>query len=195
MTEQCDCPPHDCAVLVRRYRDEGDKAALDELVRLYEARVRGLVGRVLNPAGLGDEVADCAQDAWVRVLGRLDRWRDKFEDGRIGRFCHWLSVVVTHVAVDYLKSAPPQSKSIDPNQIDKIANEIDFQSIIRCIEQLSAEFPPDIRAVFDLKKQRLSENEIAARLGIGVRTVRNRFRRARWMLKPCLEDLGWRRGR
>jgi len=60
----------DRALLVRA--QSGDMAAFEQFVRLFELRVRGLLGRILNDER---DVEEAAQDAFVQAWRHLDRFR------------------------------------------------------------------------------------------------------------------------
>ena len=60
----------DRALLVRA--QSGDMAAFEQFVRLFELRVRGLLGRILNDER---DVEEAAQDTFVQAWRHLDRFR------------------------------------------------------------------------------------------------------------------------
>lgn len=193
-----DCPncPIRCETLVFRARGGGKDAriALDELSESFRADVRKIIASRLDP----EEHDDGEQEAWLRVLSRLDRW-----DGK-GPFCHWLRVVTGHVAIDYgigRRRATSLTQVLQqeiPVGVSKGVEEV--QEVIECIEEAAARLPPDLRRLYDVMTLRVREPErepmtheqMAEALGLKIRTFYYKYREMRKRFDHCLNDLPWR---
>src|SRR5436305_13179537 len=77
-------------VLAVRAKD-GDRAALETLVRRHESRVRRLASYLLDDP---QDAEDAAQEALAKVLTRIDQFRGE------SRFATWLYSLVTNTCRD-----------------------------------------------------------------------------------------------
>jgi RNA polymerase sigma-70 factor (ECF subfamily) len=77
--------------LLVRYRDEGDRAAFEELVHRYERELYSYLRRYLGDASL-------AEDAFQGTFLQLHLKRDQFEADRKVR--PWLYTIATNQAID-----------------------------------------------------------------------------------------------
>lgn len=82
--------------LLIRQAQRGDRAAFEQLVRLYENNVLRLA---LQLARSDDEARDLYQEAFLKIYRSLDRFR--FES----RFSTWVYRVVMNVCLDHLRRA------------------------------------------------------------------------------------------
>src|SRR3989304_4903459 len=81
-------------LLLRRYRDKGDRAAFEELVHRYERELYSYLRRYL-----GD--ADLAEDVFQTTFLQVHQKCSQFQDGR--SFRPWLYTIATHQAIDALR--------------------------------------------------------------------------------------------
>jgi RNA polymerase sigma-70 factor (ECF subfamily) len=88
-------PPSDEA-LMTRYRDSGQTADFNELIKRYERELYRYLARYLGDAALAEDVF---QNSFLQVHLK----RGLYEDGR--PFRPWLYAIATHQAVDTLRKA------------------------------------------------------------------------------------------
>ena len=159
----------------------GDHEAFAALVRLYDAKLRGLAFRVL---GDRDRMDDALQEAYVRAFRALPRFRG---DARMGT---WLFRItynacldelargrkVTHVTLDELV----EQASGEPQPGEALAHRSEMADALRAL-------PADERAVVFLVDVHGYDYARAAELvGVPVGTVASRLSRARHSLRHAL---------
>jgi RNA polymerase sigma-70 factor (ECF subfamily) len=83
-------------VLMTRYRDSGQTADFNELIKRYERELYRYLARYLGDAALAEDVF---QNSFLQVHLK----RGLYEDGR--PFRPWLYAIATHQAVDSLRKA------------------------------------------------------------------------------------------
>src|SRR5471032_2455784 len=83
-------PDADVVALAQR----GKEDAFRELVRRYERPVFSLVFRMVRDSATAE---DLAQDAFIKVLSHLDKYRPEF------KFSSWLFKIANNVAIDFLR--------------------------------------------------------------------------------------------
>ena len=143
--------------LIRRAQG-GDRAAFDDLVRLYDRNVLRIALQMVRSP---DEAQDLYQEAFLKVYRSLSRFR--FE----ARFSTWLYRVVTNVCLDHLRrqntrketqapmqaegeseyfqSIADQSPAVDPEQT------LRAREIGRRIGRALARLNPRERVVFEMR--------------------------------------------
>lgn len=187
-------PDHDLVAAAQ----QGDRAALDALLRRHHPRLRALCLRL---TGDPTDADDACQDALVAVVRGLARF-----DGR-STFATWAYRVTTNTCLDELRRrrrrplpglladgptlagrgeivAPDTSagggRLAEPDPGDTVADRLDIDAAI-------AQLPPDFRVAVVLRDLcELSYGEIAEILGVPVGTVRSRIARGRAALLPLL---------
>lgn len=82
-------------MLIRRYLS-GEAQAFDELVQRHQGPLFGFLLRMTSNR---EEAEDLAQDAFIRVLGGLGRYRHK------GKFRAWLMSIARNLVVDRARRA------------------------------------------------------------------------------------------
>ncbi len=168
----------------------GDPAARERFVKLYEARVYALVGRLLLTCP--SEVDDVAQEVFVRALGALSRVETR-GDSKIST---WLLTIATRASIDVLRrtaraerrhgrAAADTASFPDTEPFSDMVMARDLDTRVR---RVLAELSHDHRAVLVLRAYHdLDYGEIAEVLGIDEGTVKSRLSRARMALKAELE--------
>lgn len=169
---------------------QGDVAAFNQLVRLYESRVFNLCYRML---GDSDSAADAAQDTFLAAYRNLHRFRG-------GSFRSWLLRIATNTCYDVLraqKRRPTTSLDAmleseeshfeppDPGSTpEEIAQQREFQ---QQIQQCLAQLPDDQRVVVILSDiQGMPYNDIVEITGATLGTVKSRLSRGRARLRELL---------
>lgn len=187
--------------LVERVQ-RGDSSAFDVLVRKYQHRVIGLVGRYVND---WSECQDIAQDVFMRAYRALPNFRGD------AQFSTWLHRIAVNTAKNHLvaqKRRPPNDDidvmdaeqfdgSLRLRDTDTPEHELLRQEIERTVMDAVERLPNDLRQAISLREvDGLSYDEIAARMGCPIGTVRSRIFRARdaidAQLKPLLDNDGIR---
>jgi len=182
--------------LIDRAR-RGDRAAFDELVRLYDQQVLRLVLRfVASP----ENARDLYQEVFLKVYRSLDRFR--FDS----RFSTWLYRIVTNVCLDHLRRQKVREETQAPEREDgepeffqalpdkkPVGNpERVYQSgeIRRRIEKALARLGSRERLVFELRHfQGMRLRTIGELCGTSEETAKNSLFRATQKLRGELGDL------
>ncbi|HEY8346169.1 MAG TPA: sigma-70 family RNA polymerase sigma factor [Symbiobacteriaceae bacterium] len=181
-------------VLVKQAQ-EGDRAALCELIRRYERKTYNLAFRLM---GNHADASDAAQEALVRVYMRLHKFRGD------AAFSTWLFRVVTNTCLDELRRRErlqhlsldeplttedgplPRQSMVDTASPLELVERGELQEAVqRAINRL----PADYRAVVVLRDiQDYSYQQIAYCLGTSLGTVKSRLHRARQALQVILRN-------
>ncbi len=183
--------------LVRRVQ-RGDSTAFDALVRKYQHRIIGLIGRYIAD---WSECQDVAQETFLRAYRALGNFRGD------AQFYTWLHRIAVNTAKNHLvaQNRRPPSDDIDAGDAEQfdtgirlrnndtpehelLRQEIE-QTVVRVVEAL----PEELRSAITLREvEGLSYDEIAAQMGCPIGTVRSRIFRAREAidaeLKPLLDN-------
>ena len=173
---------------------QGDMAAFEQLVRLYEKRVFALTKRMCrNPA----DAEEAAQEAFLAVWQGLPFFRGD------SSFSTWLYRLVSNACVDVLRregrhqtaagpSLDDEAVSIDVPDAAPTPHDAAEQSELRQqIEEGLAALSPEHREVLILREMhQLSYDEIAETLDMDIGTVKSRINRGRKQLRKILLESG-----
>ncbi len=188
-------PDADVVVLAQK----GREAAFRELIRRYERPVFSLIFRMVRDGTLAE---DLAQDAFIKVLNNLDKYRAEF------KFSSWLFKIANNVAIDHLRRRQLDTISMDGSPHARTAAEMEATSFdVRdhgenaldelaarelgsAIEQAIGRLRPEYRNCIMLRHvEGRSYEEIAATLDLPLGTVKTYIHRARHQLREELEHL------
>jgi RNA polymerase sigma-70 factor (ECF subfamily) len=188
-------PDADVVVLAQR----GREPAFRELIRRYERPVFSLIYRMVRDSTTAE---DLSQDAFIKVLNHLDRYRPEF------KFSSWLFKIANNVAIDHLRRRQLDTVSMDGSPHATSASEIEATSIEiadqgespldalaarelgAAIEAAIGKLRPEYRNCIMLRHvEGRSYEEIAATLDLPLGTVKTYIHRARHELREALEDL------
>ncbi len=183
--------------LVRRVQ-RGDSAAFDALVRKYQHRIIGLIGRYIPD---WSECQDVAQETFLRAYRALGNFRGD------AQFYTWLHRIAVNTAKNYLvaQNRRPPTDDIDAGDAEQFdtgtrlrnndtpEHELLRQEIERTVMRVVEALPEELRSAISLREvEGLSYGEIATRMGCPIGTVRSRIFRAREAidaeLKPLLDN-------
>jgi RNA polymerase sigma-70 factor (ECF subfamily) len=184
------------AALLERARN-GDVDAFAAFVRLFERRVRAVLGRLLDDER---DVHEAAQDTFVQAWRHLDRFR-----GESAPFT-WLYRIAVNEALQRTRRKRLDTRSLEsvelergetagerlarPRPADTEAAEREELSFVA--ERLRA-LPFDARAPLVLRDlEGWSYEDVADTLGVSVAAVKSRVHRARMQLRAELD--AWRSG-
>lgn len=164
----------------------GDRTAFEALYRATSARLFGICLRVLSDRA---EAEDVLQDAFVTIWHRAAQ----FDANRAGAIA-WLSTIARNRAIDRLRARPPMSRAplaaiedmADPGTTpERNAESItDRSRLERCLEQLDDRRRSLIRTAFF---DGATYDELAARIGAPLGSVKSWIRRGLMQLRTCLE--------
>lgn len=170
----------------------GESAAFETLVRAHQRSVHGLALRML---GAKDAADDLAQEVFLQLHLHLS----SIESG--AHLAFWLRRVVTHRAIDRLRSRPQFAvTSIDDEPDIADTRTTDDPMLQRRLRELLTELPAAARAVMLLRYQEdLDPLEIARVLDMPVNTVKSHLKRSLCALRERLhasvhssfEELGY----
>jgi RNA polymerase sigma-70 factor, ECF subfamily len=172
--------------LVRRFLG-GDAAAFSTLLERHESRVYGLCLRIL---GDPDDARDAAQDTFLIVLRKLDRFRG---DAAFTTWLHRVTVnacydelrkrkrrPILHVATGEGDASPHEAGPPVTDPTEGIAGSLDTAAAL-------ARVPEDFRIALVLADvQDLPYEEIAHVLDVPIGTVKSRVHRGRIALARAM---------
>ncbi|WP_136248510.1 RNA polymerase sigma factor RpoE [Halomonas borealis] len=164
---------------------KGDTRAFDLLVKKYQHKIIGLIGRYVHDHA---EVQDVAQEAFIKAYRALGKFRSE------SAFYTWMYRIAINTAKNYLVSKgrrPPGSDMdiVDAEVVDHSGRLADIETpeaaiardelqgaVFEAIEAL----PEDLRTAITLRElEGLSYEDIANIMECPVGTVRSRIFRAR----------------
>ncbi|MBI1808553.1 MAG: sigma-70 family RNA polymerase sigma factor [Gemmatimonadetes bacterium] len=188
-------PDADVVALAQRGRED----AFRELVRRYERPVFSLIFRMVRDTATTE---DLAQDAFIKVLNHLDKYRPEF------KFSSWLFKIANNVAIDFLRRRQLDTVSMDGSPHAQTAADVEATSfdvssqdespldrmeakeLGSAIERAIAQLRPEYRSCILLRHvEGRSYEEIAATLDLPLGTVKTYIHRARHQLRDALEHL------
>lgn len=170
--------------LLRAFVAQGDRDALESLLRRHEARVYGLAYRTL---GNRADALDATQEVFLRVIrkGRLFRGRSAFST--------WLYRLTINLCKDMLRQQARRREVIEEVEAEtadiSVAERLDVE---RALKRL----PEDHRVVLVMRDiYGLTYAEIAETLEVPEGTVKSRIARGREALAGLLGELDEQPGR
>ena len=161
----------------------GDKEALR---RLYERFARFAMGVTLRYVPKRDDALDIVQDSFISILTSIDSFEYRGE----GSLRSWVSKIVSHHAVDWIKKHQLLLFS------DQMSNEIeeDEDSDIEAVPQelmneMIGQLPIRYRVIVNLRAfEGLSHKDIALRLDISEKASVTLFSRAKRKLAKMIKE-------
>jgi RNA polymerase sigma-70 factor (ECF subfamily) len=174
----------DAACVARCLR--GDAAAFEPLVERYE---RVLFGVALRLLGNRDDACDAVQAAFVRAYQRLDR----YDPSR--KFFSWMYRIAVNECLNAVR-ARRTTEQIDPaTPVEPVAFAgVQTRELRDDIQAALMQLTAEQRRVVVLRHfAELSYEDVAAALGLPVKTVRSRLFAARQRLAGLLVPPGARR--
>jgi len=186
---------HERALILRAQR--GERAAFEELVRMYEDTVLRLTVQLVRSE---EEARDLYQESFLKVYRSLGRFRFQ------SRFSTWLYRVVMNVCLDHLRRTKRRREvSATPNE----AGEGDFfrtlpeerpglnperalrsREISQRLEQALGRLSPRERLVFELRHyQGMKLRTIGDYCGTSEETAKNCLFRATQKLRAELREI------
>lgn len=165
----------------------GDRLALRVVYQDTSAKLFGVCLRILKDR---NEAEDVLQEVYVTV------WRKAgtFDPGRASPIT-WLVAIARNRAIDRLRStaASRRMEPIEaadalsdpaPGAVERIELAEEHQRLARCLGELEARHASAIRAAF---LEAATYEELAARMGVPLGTMKSWIRRSLLKLRVCLE--------
>jgi RNA polymerase sigma-70 factor (ECF subfamily) len=165
----------------------GDRAALELVYRDTSAKLFGVILRILNDRG---EAEDVLQEVYITV------WRKAsvFDPARASPIT-WLVAIARNRAIDRLRSgtgarrAAPIEEAGEVSDPAPAASELvesaqESRRLAGCLDELEARQSAAIRAAF---MDGLTYEELAARSGVPLGTMKSTIRRGLLKLRACLD--------
>ena len=154
------------------------------LVKRYQKPIYNLM---LRMTGSEQDALDLTQETFVRAYEKLE----KFDPS--APFFPWLYTMGLNLARDFLRRAkkspiesyePDDSFSIEIDQDDRLADQIDAQEVLEGLQTL----PTDSREALLLRfHEGLSVSEVASALGLSLSAAKMRIHRGLQKLRQLLE--------
>jgi len=168
--------------LTLRKAQQGERAALDQLVARYHPMVHALVWRMACARGEG-HVADLVQDALIRVLQNISR----FDPAGPARLSTWILTITTRAVLNDRRRDSTRDSKLEPTTCVDPATAAAEREIGTAIAKAVLELPEPQRIAFVLREYHdLDYGEIAKVLEIDVGTVKSRLSRARAAVRDTL---------
>lgn len=177
---------------------DGSEPAFREIVLRFQRPVFGLIVRMVRDPGRAEELA---QDTFVKAFRALHTYDVQ------RRFSAWLLTIAHHVAIDELRKAVVNTRSLDEmvNEDDRSFEIPDTRgstpavlaeraALASALQTAIGRLRPEYREIVTLRyEQDLDYQEIGEITGLPLGTVKSTLFRARKELAAHLESLGWRR--
>ena len=179
-------PGPDLAQLLQRVA-RGDRGAFAALYRQTEAKLHGVVARILVRSDIAGEVL---QEAYVRIWQKAS----DFDPAR-GSPIAWMATIARNRALDEARRVKPLALEDMPESFEPAAEDVDplgardrserLAALMRCLSQLDDEK----RQIVLLAYYRGASREaLSKRFGRPVPTIKTWLHRSLAQLKDCLSS-------
>ena len=165
----------------------GDRAAFERLYDLTCAKLLGVILRIVRDRGAAEDVL---QDAYLKVWQGAGSFSPE-----AGRPMTWLISIARHRAIDVVRrrtEAPPPEGNDGVDWLERVAEprdrEAEFMDIDRlrvCLDRLD---PEHRRCVLEAYYDGCSREELSARYGRPVNTIKTWLHRSTGALRACLGE-------
>ncbi len=171
---------------------QGDEAAFETLVRLYEKKIYTLCRRM---CGNDEDAQEAAQDAFLAL------WRSAKSFRGDASLSTWLYRLATNACIDLLRRSKRGGERVSLDDEETTFELVDAAPLPeqalerketqRLINEGLAALPEDYRAILLLREaEGLSYAEIAAAMHMELGTVKSRISRGRVLLRNYLTASG-----
>lgn len=167
----------------------GDRGAFDELVRIYEARLRSVIQKQLGQGGSTTDVDEVVQETFVLAFGAIERFQWQSE----GALFSWFSRIGRNALIDHAKHArrgphlklPDRLRSGGPSPSQALRRDERLSRLEVAIGELSTDYREVLRlSLLD----RLKVKEIARRMHRSEYAVKHLLARATRKLRALFGD-------
>jgi RNA polymerase sigma-70 factor (ECF subfamily) len=176
----------DLAELLRRVAAE-DRQAFQLLFRATSAKLYGVVFRILRRKDLADEIV---QEAYLRIWRRAASFNP-----HAGSPITWMAVIARNLALDEVRRAQPVSIEDRPEVLDmpdEFSHPLDARErsetwarLMACLEGIEKDRREMVLLAYH---HGMSREDLAAKFGAPVATVKTWLRRSLLQLRACLGD-------
>ncbi|MDY6322656.1 MAG: sigma-70 family RNA polymerase sigma factor [Succinivibrio sp.] len=179
--------------LVRRVQ-AGKTDAYNILVVRYQHKVISIAQKFVSDYA---DASDIAQEAFIKAFRALPNFRGE------SSFYTWLYRIVTNAAKSFLESSQKQRSQVDvddevfassklPESLTDVQTPdriMESEELKQVILKAVSELPAELREAFTLREvEEMSYEEIAAKAGVPIGTVRSRIFRARQSIESRMEQ-------
>src|SRR5581483_10873949 len=173
------------AELLRRFAQQRDAAAFEELLERHAALVWGVCRRILP------NEADC-EDAFQATFLALVRQADAVDAGpSLGAWLHTVALRVARKALARSRRQHLQAFVPEPTTASDVADEVGSRELFRLVDQEIERLPVLLRLPLVLCcLQGRTRDEAAEKLGCSVAAVKSRLERGRDLLRRRLQRRG-----
>src|SRR5581483_9814028 len=173
------------AELLRRFAQQRDAAAFEELLERHAALVWGVCRRILP------NEADC-EDAFQATFLALVRQADAVDAGpSLGAWLHTVALRVARKALARSRRQHLQAFVPEPTTASDVADEVGSRELFRLVDQEIERLPVLLRLPLVLCcLQGRTRDEAAEKLGCSVAAVKSRLERGRDLLRRRLKRRG-----
>jgi RNA polymerase sigma-70 factor (ECF subfamily) len=167
---------------------ERDQLALHRLYQLTSPKLNGVIIAILRDAALAEEVL---QDTYMNV------WRQASTfDPTLSSPVTWLAAIARNRAIDRLRAERRHRDKVEPIEdcalpdetmpaLDRLIAGDQRAALLRCLAGLEPDQERPIRAAFF---QGHTYEELAAREGVPLSTMKSRIRRGLLRLRSCMGE-------
>jgi len=161
----------------------GDREALR---RLYERFSRFAMGVALRYVPEREDALDVVHDSFVVILTSINSFEYRGE----GSLRNWVSKIVSHHAIDWIKKHEQLSFSDQmPDEIEEDEEAVIEDIPKNLLNEMIGRLPLRYRVVINLRAfEELSYKDIALRLGISENTSVTLFSRAKRKLEKMMKE-------
>mgnify|MGYP001400290552 CR=1 FL=1 len=157
--------------LIRKCQ-QGEKAAFEELIRLYYPYITGFLRKACRDSTLAE---DLTQDTFLKMIRNIER----FQSDGTAAFGTWLVTIARNCYIDYLRRNRICPEDIDNLQLEggtdpaeQVILRLQYEEIRDGMKELPAEQEIAIRLKYE---EELTLEEIAARFGVPAKTIKSRI--------------------
>jgi len=169
---------------LRERLQQGEEEAFARIVHHYYPRLLPFIINITKSAAVAEELL---QEVFLRLWLK----RDSMEQIEFLRA--WLYRVASNLALSWLRKQAREQKFVrelatrQPQEEPSIEPFFDYRESMQELQRAVEQLPEQQKAVFRLRhEQKLSNEEIAARLGLSIFTVKNHLANAMRNLKQQL---------
>ena len=164
---------------------QGDKQALDEIYKFFYPKLYVFAKSFLK---VEDDINDILQDVFVKL------WLNREKIDKVETFNSYLFTIAKNAIVSYFREKSKDQKfetrikEILVSRELKYNDELEYKDLKKNLETIVNQLPDKRKQIFLLSREEgLSNNEIAEKLGISVKTVEDHMRHALQFIRKRLK--------
>ena len=164
---------------------DGDRAAFERLYAATRAKLYGVVLRILRRADLADEVM---QEAYLKIWNSAGQF-----DPALASPITWMVTIARNRAIDLARKKRDVSVEEAPEVLELAAESVDpltarerSEELRRLLDCLGRLDPDERRLMLLAYYNGLSREQLAAKLGRPVNTIKTWLRRSILAVRECL---------